>query len=512
MAEGMQLDTDVLIVGAGPTGSALAVDLLRRGVSVRIIEKNSHSFLGSRAKGVQPRSLEVLEDLGVISQIVKAGSLYPPLGIHVGPLRIPRKMFKNVEATPDRPYPNTWLIGQYDTDAILQKRVAELGGEVEFSTRFLSLSQGDDGVLAEIEGPSGIERRRYAYLIGADGGASPVRTALDIPFEGSTDEADRMIIVDCRIEGLGRDHWHVWPWIGGRFAGACPMPGGDYFQVMIRLQAGEQPDLDADALNARFRKQTGSQKLTLTDIRWTTVFRPNVRLAHRYRIGRVFLAGDAAHVHTPMGAQGLNTGLQDAYNLGWKLGQVLAGAPDALLDTYQDERQPVAAGVLGLSSAKYEALNKLDPSSFSRGKDEQQLGITYRAGPLGAEQKTDPDKLAPGDRAPDADLRDSDGKQVRLFELTIGPHFTLLGVGKAAEELANVTWPKGGAEIRRVAIDWPDAAAADVHVSDANGTFKNAYGTAGECLILLRPDGYIGRISAGHDKQNILDFARKVAP
>lgn len=507
----MSEDLDVLIVGAGPAGSTLAVDLARRGVNTRIIDKSPHGFPGSRAKGIQPRSLEVFEDLGALDDILAAGSPYPPLGIHLGPVRIPKRMFKPAPESDATPYRETWLIPQFSTDAVIQKQLAPLGVQVEYGTELLGLEQDDNGVTARIAGPSGPEELRARYVVGADGGASLVRKSVGIAFEGQTDEADRMIILDGRIEGLGRDHWHVWPGLGGRFAGACPLPHGDLFQVMIRLQPGEEPDLSDAALNERFRKQTRSGKLRLSDIQWKTVFRPNIRLAARYREGRVFLAGDAAHVHTPMGAQGLNTGIQDAYNLGWKLGQVLAGAPEALLDSYEAERQPIAARVLGLSTAKYEALNRLDPASIKRGADEKQLGISYKGGPLAGSGSVGTTKLRAGDRAPDATLAGQDGTPLRLFDVTRGPAFTLIAVGQdALADLAAISWPDGGAALTRVAID---GTAGDARaLTDPQGSFRANFGIEGDTLILIRPDGYIGEIAA-HDRVAAIDsFASLVAP
>jgi hypothetical protein len=230
-------------------------------------------------------------------------------------------------------------------------------------------------------------------------------------------------------------------------------------------------------------------------MQWQSVFRPNIRLAESYRRGRVFIAGDAAHVHTPAGAQGLNTGIQDAYNLGWKLAQVLAGAPPELLDTYEAERQPIAAGVLGLSTRKYQGIAKLDPSSLRRGKDEHQLQLTYHAGPLarsGNATKT----LRAGDRAPDARLhRNPDGAPVRLFEIFRGGHFTAIAYGpQAAQELSRLPWPGRGAALKRVVIS-AYGAAADVGLIDSSHSFERIYGLAGDTLMLIRPDGYIGHIA-----------------
>ncbi|MFF3571950.1 FAD-dependent oxidoreductase [Nocardia jiangxiensis] len=504
---------DVLVVGGGPTGAALAVDLVRRGLRVRVVDKAAHGFDGSRAKGVQPRSLEVLEDLGALGDILAGGGEYPPLGIHLGPLTIPWRMQPQHDVTTDIPYPNTWMIPQHRTDAALRARLRELGGAVEFGCELVELAQGEESVVATVAGEGGRQEITSRYLVGADGGSSAVRRALGIGFLGSTDEDDRMLIVDASVEGLTRNRWHMWPGAGGRFIGACPLPHSGQFQWMIRLRPDEQPALDGDAITDRIRKHTRDKHIRLYDIRWTSVFRPNIRMVDRYRSGRVFLAGDAAHVHTPAGAQGLNTGLQDAYNLGWKLGQVLAGAPDELLDTYEAERLPIAARVLGLSTKKYEGMSKLDPSSLKRGAEERQLGLNYRGGPLAAPATERTETLSAGDRAPDAKLLDAAGGPLRLFETLAGPHFTAIAYGpEAATDLKALQWPKSGAALRRVAIDAGADPDADVVLADVAGMFREIYGVRAPSVLLVRPDGYIGSIATGDRADRIRAAARLLAP
>lgn len=489
-------DIDVLIVGAGPTGATLAVDLVRRGLSVRIIERNSHSFPGSRAKGLQPRTQEVLYDLGALDEILAAGSLYPPLGIHVGPFTIPKSMYKVAKASSDIPYPNTLLIAQFSTDNIIHQRLNELGLQVEFGVTLMGFEQDDNAVHAQLEGPNVAETVSCKFMVGADGGSSSVRRKLDIAFPGKTVESDRMIIIDAKTEGLSRKYWHFWPKLGGQFVGACPLPSSELFQWMVRLKPEDEPELDEVALNQRIRKQTGNKKLKLYDIQWTSVFRPNIRLAEHYFKGRVFLAGDAAHVHTPAGAQGLNTGVQDAYNLGWKLAQVLKGAPHTLLDSYEAERQPIASGVLGLSTQKYEAIGKLSTASIKRGKDETQLSISYRLGPLAPQSANLSAARHAGDRAPDANLLDSNKRSVRLFEVLRGPQFTLVAFGaEAAEELAQIECPTRGAKLTRVTIGAGKSDQAELTLEDVQSSFQTNYGLDKNALILIRPDGYIGQIA-----------------
>jgi 2-polyprenyl-6-methoxyphenol hydroxylase-like FAD-dependent oxidoreductase len=312
------------------------------------------------------------------------------------------------------------------------------------------------------------------YLVGADGGASTTRKQLNISFTGSTDESDRMIVADAEIDGLARNRWHVWPRAKGRFLAICPLPNSAQFQIMLRLRPDDQPDISEPALAESVRTLTGDPGLRLHGLSWASVFRPNIRIVERYRSGRVLLAGDAAHVHTPAGAQGLNTGVQDSYNLAWKLGQVLAGAPDTLLDTYETERRPVAARVLGVSTELYAGLEKRRLSSLRRGDEERQLTLSYHGTPLAPPTSARTETLRVGDRAPDG----HNGRG-RLFDAFRGPHFTLLAFDRAP----TIHWPPAGASLHTTTI------------ASASQQLRRDYGVTKPTHILIRPDGYIAHIS-----------------
>jgi 2-polyprenyl-6-methoxyphenol hydroxylase-like FAD-dependent oxidoreductase len=504
---------DVLIIGAGPTGTVLAIDLARRGLNISIVDKTATRFQGSRAKGVQPRSLEVFQDLGVLDDVLNGGGDYPPLGIHLGPLVIPWRMMSKSPRTADVPFPNVLLIPQFRTDCALHDRLEGLGHTVDFNRELIDLVQNDEMVTATVSGPGGVEAINARYVVGADGGSSAVRRKLGINFAGATHEEDRMIVADIVTTGLSRNRWHIWPGRAGRFVGACPLPQSDLFQWMIRLAPHEQPDLGAAAINERIQKRTGDKRVELHDIQWTSVFRPNIRMAESYRSGRVFLAGDAAHVHTPAGAQGLNTGIQDAYNLGWKLAQVLAGADARLLDSYEAERLPIAANVLALSTKKYEGIAKLDTSSVRRGKDEKQLALSYFGGPLAPSGTDRTTTLRVGDRAPDAVLTGGDGVEVRLFETYRGPHFTAIAYGDgAALDLNRLDWPAVGVKLKRITIGGAASHAADYVLADAVHTFRRAYGVTQDTLFLIRPDGYIGHIATQNRLTTTLAAAARLTP
>ncbi|MGY5343629.1 FAD-dependent monooxygenase [Paenibacillus glucanolyticus] len=497
-------DIDVLIAGAGPTGSTLAADLLRRGLRVRLIDKAPHAFKGSRAKGVQPRTLEVFEDLGILDEALAEGGAYPLAGLHVGPFTLPWRMIQRNKPTPSVPYPNTLLLPQLRTDAILHRLIDRLGLKIEFGTAVEGFEQDSDWVIAKL---SSGEKVRCRYLVGADGGSSTVRKAAGIGFVGEINESDKWLIVDGTVDKLSRNRWHMWPRTHGKSVAVCPLPHSDQFQIMIRLKTDETPVLDEAALTAQFYTLTGFRLHCIT---WSSVFRPNIRLAKNYRAGRVFLAGDAAHIHTPAGGQGLNTGVQDAYNLGWKLGQVISGAPDSLLDSYEAERQPIAARVLGKSSEIYSGLDKRRLSSLKRGDEERQLGISYHAGPLVPADTAVTKTLQVGDRAPDAPCIGPGGAR-RLFDLYQGPHFTLLAFGaNAAKALPELTWPTAGAELRRYIVG--NGSGDDTSIKDTTGNLQRIYGITSDMLVLIRPDGYIGNIIQNNWQGAFDNITRTITP
>ena len=398
-------DTTVLIVGAGPTGLTLALDLARRGISFRLVEAATGPFEGSRGKGIQPRTLEILDDLGVIDAILAAGALYPKFRTHLGPFSLRGgSVGSSKEPTEGVPYPNVWMVPQARTEGILRAGLRALGGEVEFGKALATFTQNETGVDATL---STGEILRANYLVGCDGGHSTVRRALDLRMDGETFEGNESpwLVADVEIEGLDRRDWHSWPLAKGGLIALCPLPNTSLFQFTSKAKTA------AGGIEDVVHKVTGYR---VRRVAWNSIYHPAVRMVNRYRVGRVFIAGDAAHVHPPAGGQGLNTGVQDAYNLGWKLAHVVRGGPDSLLDTYEAERLPIAAAVLGLSKRLYQK------GSIKRGDATNQLALHYRTSPLSSGITIG--SLHPGDRIPDARLDDGS----RLFDHLRGPHATEL--------------------------------------------------------------------------------------
>jgi 2-polyprenyl-6-methoxyphenol hydroxylase-like FAD-dependent oxidoreductase len=393
-------DTQVIIIGAGPTGLTLGIELARRSIAFRLIDAAEGPQPGSRGKGIQPRTLEVFEDLGVIGGILEAGTPYPRFRVHLGPLSLRLGPLGGLKQVTERvPYPNLWLVPQYRTEEILRQHLAQLGGQVEFATAFERVAPGERGVQVQL---SSGELVTAEYLIGCDGGHSAVRKALGLALRGETLDTEAGFIADVKVEELDHTDWQVWPLARGGAIGLCPLPDHSLFQMMSR---GEP----AEGIEVAIQRVSGCP---VTQIVWSSMYRPAVRMVDHLRVGRIFLAGDAAHLHPPTGGQGLNTGVQDAYNLGWKLAHVLRGGPQSLLDTYESERLPVAAAVLGRSKHIYRT------GSLKRGEATNQLRLHYRTSALSSGKPFG--RLHPGDRMPD--LRLADG--ARLFEQMRGTHAT----------------------------------------------------------------------------------------
>ena len=393
-------DTRVIIVGAGPTGLTLGIELARRSIAFRLIDAAEDPLRGSRGKGIQPRTLEVFEDLGVIRAILEAGTPYPRIRVHLGPLSLRLgPLGGRKQATEGVPYPNLWLVPQYRTEEILRERLAQLGGQVEFGKAFERMSPDKRSVRVHL---STGELVTAEYLVGCDGGHSAVRKALGLDLRGGTLRTEAAFVADVKLEKLDHTDWHVWPFAKGGVIALCPLPDPSLFQLML-------PRERAEGIESAILKATGCH---VTQIVWSSMYRPAVRMVDHFRVDRIFLAGDAAHLHPPTGGQGLNTGVQDAYNLGWKLAHVLRGGPASLLDTYESERLPVAAAVLGLSKHIYRT------RSLQRGEATNQLRLHYRSSPLSSGKPLG--RLHPGDRMPDVRLADG----TRLFQQMRGTHAT----------------------------------------------------------------------------------------
>lgn len=471
------LTTDVLIAGAGPAGLTLAIDLARRGVAFRLIDKAQHPFQGSRGKGLQPRSLEVFEDLGVLAPMLAAGGPYPPVRNYAPDGSFEETAIgEGAEPSPAEPYAAPLMLPQFLTETILRHRLADLGHAPEYAAELTAIDQDADGMTATLADGRTLRAR---WLVGADGGRSFVRHALDIGFPGKTLPSLAMV-ADTQLTGLSREAWHVFGTRETAQVSFCPLAGTDLFQIQGHAPADGEAGMTVEGLNALIRERTGRDDIIVHAVSWASVYGLNARLADRYRVGRVLLAGDAAHIHPPTGGQGLNTSIQDAYNLGWKLAAVLDGAPEGLIDTYEAERRPIAAGVLGFST---DLLAKaMTRQGMKRGREARQLDLGYEGSSLSLDLGV-PAKVAPGDRAPDAPCAGQ-----RVFEILAGPHWTLLGESPIAPR--------------------PGLVVADL--ADTDGWFADAYGLPPGGFVLVRPDGYVATVGGASDAAKLEAYLAQV--
>lgn len=339
------MELQVLIVGAGPVGLTLAIELARYGVAVRIVDKSAARTDKSKAVAVWSRTLELFDRAGLAAGLVAAGLPTRAANITTGTERIGRLTFDGL----DTAYPFVLLIPQSETERVLEEHLARLGVTVERQVSLVSLAEAGDAVSAVIEQADGRqETLSVPWLAGCDGAHSTVRHSLGFEFRGDTVE-EAFVLADIRLasRSLPADELVMF-WHRDGIVALFPLPGG-----RMRLVASEgfgqqgegaEPDL-AEVQAILDQRRPGD--LTASDPAWIARFRINERKVDSYRSGRVFLAGDAAHVHSPAGGQGMNTGMQDAFNLAWKLALVCHGeAPHAILDSYGTERSAVAASVI----------------------------------------------------------------------------------------------------------------------------------------------------------------------
>lgn len=516
-------DTDVLVIGAGPTGLTLALALHGQGVKVRLVDRLARPAGVSKALAVWSGSLEAFAGLGVAEAFVTSGTPLDALKIGTG-----GRLLASVPTAAglDTPFP-PMLVPQWRTEAILAGAAAERGVAVERGVELQSLAQDDDTVVATLRHADGSsEEVRVSYLVGADGARSAVRRSLGVAFEGYA-EPDVFILGDVRITGGNLDPRSVYLWWreGGTVA-LFPFEPSIWriFAVRRGTQDEAQPTL-AELQSAVDRH--GPPGVRLHDAQWLSAFRTNERLAARFRVGRVFLAGDAAHIHTPAGGQGMNIGVQDAVNLGWKLGAVLAGRGEAdiLLGSYEAERRPIAKATIESAARRLHlamsagrpamllrtlaaaALARLPVAQRALRVQLAETDIAYREGPLVAlgDPPRHPRRTEVGGRARDIAFVDPQrGTTCTLWPMLAGGHHTLLVFGETEAGAVDRYAPFAGPEVTLVRLD---------SKSDPDGAAHKRYRMRGPGWVLIRPDQFVAaRGSAGDLGQLANYLARVVAP
>ncbi|WP_336082691.1 FAD-dependent monooxygenase [Nocardia sp. SSK8] len=515
-------DTDVLIVGAGPVGSAAAAELVRRGVRCRIVDALVSPPRYAKAVGIQPRTLELFEAMGVLREILDASIQLRGQLVYVNGVAAERI---ELRLPPEVPFGFVGL-PQYETERILWEHLAARDTRVERGIALVGFTQDEDSVHAVLAGPDGQHTIRTRYLVGCDGAHSTVRKTLGLSFEGAAFE-EQYMLGDIELDwsqprGYAVRAMHHTDGATDDVLVCVPLPGRHRYRVSMRVPPeletsvatggdrvehgfGTGPAPDLAAIQAVIDR-LAPEPATASHLRWSSVFRISHRIVDTYARGRVFVAGDAAHIHPPTGAQGMNTGIQDAHNLAWKLALAVAeAASPTLLASYDAERRPVGEDVVGRTvrdAREGIGAGETDPEYVLL--REAQLLIDYRDSPI--VPATDAPAPAPGALAPDATglTRDAVTAPLRLLPLLAGPDHTVLWYVEGACEGTELDTIERHVELIRTLtegrMDTYLVAAPGTTVgptalpivSDTDGEFARQYQARPGAVFVVRPDGYLG--------------------
>jgi 2-polyprenyl-6-methoxyphenol hydroxylase-like FAD-dependent oxidoreductase len=542
-------ETDVLVVGTGPTGLTIAAELAAQDIGCRIIDKTPTRSEQSRALVVQARSLELLQKMGIADELVARGRRT----IKATPF-VEGRLAANFEfgdiGVDDTPYPFMLLVSQAETERVLEEHLESLGGKIERPVELLTFAQDAEGVSARLSHEDGRQETVQAhYVVGADGAHSAVRHTLELSFEGDAYSQD-FVLADTEIDWSGEDGRLYFFLSHKGLLAVFPLAGPSTYRLIATRAEDTPPDADDPALEEfqLLATELCPFPIRLHDPSWLARFRLHHRGVDRYRSGRAFVAGDAAHIHSPAGGQGMNTGIQDAYNLAWKLALVIEGyAPDSFLDSYHEERHPIGKRLLRTTDRMFNVAatrnplfialrNFLIPRVLPRvmGKRSRrarvfrfvsQLAIKYPHSPIVGEELGGADQAfrrgpAAGHRAPDGPLRlIGNGRSISLFSHLRGtPHHLLLFAGSTADG-----WNASGTDLHDLLTEYegllepylivtrnhdPEVGTIPDYV-DESGLLHERYGLKGAGYYLVRPDEYVAFRAPGTDLRPVWTYLQR---
>ncbi len=524
-------DVDVLVVGAGPTGLTMACELLRHGITPRIIDKALAPTDKSKAFGIHARTLELLDNIGIVDTFIKEGNACNAFDMYDCGEPLTSVMFDSIESK----YPFVLMLAQSDTERILHEHLESYGVEVERNTELKKIKQTENGVVATIRTPyNSTEEIQCKYLVGCDGAHSVTRHQLNFDFKGAP-YPNYWLLADCNIDWK-YPTFHLSIFIHPTGVTAYFPLREDRGRLMFELENSpidEEMALPVIDDVHKLMEERGIQHNGLSDPNWLAYFKLHHRMVDKYSEDRVFLCGDAAHIHSPMGGQGMNTGIQDSYNLAWKMALVLKGnSPEALLESYNTERHRVGKQVVNLTDTATKmatihnpvvsvirnkvvgVLSKITPVQEKIVSTLAQLEFHYKDSPIVEERWFESKEvegyvphgndLKAGERFKDYSLQSRDGKSTtELYKLLKGSeHELLIFTGTEPEvmeidEISKIveSAKQYGALIEAHLIigaeEIPTGLPEVVSSWIDNGDMHKDFGAAKSSLYLIRPDGYI---------------------
>jgi 2-polyprenyl-6-methoxyphenol hydroxylase-like FAD-dependent oxidoreductase len=485
-------DQQVLVVGAGPVGLVAGAELARRGVRVRVIDKLAQPTDQSRAIAVHPRSLDMFDRMGIVDELVSTGIKAVAMQLYAGHT----KLFRVPLGEVDSAFPFTLTTAQTETERVLNDHLESLGVTVDRGVELVALAQDDEGVHVTLRREDGsTEDVSARWLIGADGGHSMVRKMVGTKLAGSF-VGERFLLADVDAEHqLDLDSMHTFFAPDGPVV-VLPMADGRMRFLAEVHDAQLNMNPTQDELQAILDRRIGGIRVLRSH--WLTGFEIHHARVPAYRWGRVFLAGDAAHIHSPAGGQGMNTGMQDAFNLAWKLAAVIDGkAGDTLLNSYQAERLPIADGVIAFTDRLTKAgtlsglprrirdvairmVSRIPAARRFMAETATEVNLGYQNSPIAV------------------------GRRPGRAKVSAGEHLPHIADAEVQKQLGAVLAPDTGHVV--LTIDDTHVTANDTVVDDPNGVVAQRFGLNNGGRVVIRPDSYIGAITTLDDTTTIADY------
>lgn len=529
----MTSQVSVLIVGAGPVGLMMACELGRHGVPVRIIDKKKERTQSSNATWIQSRTLELFDMVGIADRFLKVGYPCEAINFYSHCKHLVNIPLKDLES----PYPFILMLPQSETERLLEARLTELNITVERTSELIDIKQADVGVVSTIQSVHGVETIVSHWVVACDGANSTVRQKTQIPFLGN-DVAEQFMIADAQMSSfLPNNEMHIFFDKGTVFPdkatvfAAFPWGANQYRIAANLYQSHPRQSYTEHEVKEAVAERTNGD-YTVDAVSWISPFWIHGKIAGQIRQGSIFLVGDAAHIHSPAGGQGMNTGLQDAFNLAWKLALVVHGkASSGLLDTYQAERYPVIEQVVTqtvslTNSVLFDKSFVTQLKKFSKriashsakakkiGMDLTQLNINYKNSPIiYYQQRRSTKSPRPGMRAPDISITNQESLYARLRSTQ---HTLLLftGVTPTKSHLAKIKELQQGivAGFSGLVKTWVIASdtsgSFDHLIVDTTGIIHQCYQVKKPAVYVIRPDNYIGYCSDKLDLGSVEEFLR----